>query len=127
MSIFKQATKQGIRFNTSKGLLSVEQLWGLSMTRLATIVRGLKKELEKNNDDDLSFLDEASAPVDKELQLRFDVAKAIYLDIKTERDAVRDEAAKKARNQKIMALIAEKEEEGLKNLTKEELAAMLEE
>lgn len=127
MNNFKQASKQKLRFNTSKGLLSTEQLWDLKLTPLASVVRSLKKELKKDNDDDLSFLDETATPVDKDTQLRFNVAKEVYLAKKEERDAIANEAARKEHNQKIMALIADKNEESLKGKTIEELTAMLQE
>lgn len=125
MSIFKEASKTRLRFKTSSGMLSVEQLWDLNLTSLATIVKNLKKQLKKDNDDELSFLDEKSSPVDKTLELSFEVVKAIYIDKKSEKDAAQTEAAKKEHNQKIMALIVEKQEEGMKGKSIEELQSML--
>lgn len=125
MSIFKEAVKAKIRFNTKQGLLSTEQLFELSLTRLAIIVRNLKKEISKDSDDELSFLDETSKPVDATAQLRFDVAKAIYLDKKAERDAIQTSAAKKEHNEKILALIAKKQEGELEGKSVKELTDML--
>lgn len=125
MEVFKTASKEKLRFETSKGNLSVEQLWDLNLTTLANIVRNFKKQLKKDNDDELSFLDEKATPTDKTLELKFEVVKAIYIDKKEDRDAAQTEAAKKEHNQKIMALIAEKQEEGLKGKSIEDLTAML--
>lgn len=127
MSIFKKASKERLRFETRQGSLSTEQLWDLKLTPLATIVRNLKKQLTKSNDDELSFLDEAATPVDSTLQLKFDIVKAVYLDKKEERDAEKNEAAKKEHNQKILALIAQKQDENLGSKSVEELTAMLQE
>ena len=125
MSIFKQAAKEKLRFSTRQGMLSAEQLYELKLTPLANIVRSLKKELKKDNDDDLSFLDEGSTPVDATLQLKFEIAKAIYLDKKEERDAAKNAAEKKAHNEKIMELIAKKQDEDLGSKSVDELKAML--
>lgn len=125
MNNFKTATREKLRFQTSKGPLSVEQLWDLKLTPLATIVKNLKKELKKDNDDELSFLDETSSPVDKTLELKFNVVKEIYIAKKEERDSIKTAAAKKEHNEKIMALIAEKQAEGMKGKTIEELTSML--
>lgn len=126
MSIFKQATKERLRFETRKGELSVEQLWDLSLTNLATIVRNLKKQLTKDNDDELSFLDETATPVDRTLELKFNVVKAIYLDKKEEREAEKNAAAKKAQREKLLGLIADKQDEELKGKSVAELTAELE-
>lgn len=125
MSDFKQATKEKLRFDTSKGLLSTEQLWDLSLNSIAIIVRSLKKQLKKDNDDDLSFLDEGSTPVDRTLELKFNVVKEVYLSKKEDSDTIRDEASKKLHNQKILELIFEKKEGDLRTKSVEELEAML--
>lgn len=127
MSNFKQATKERLRFETSKGLLSTEQLWDLNLTSLATIVRSLKKQLMKYNDDELSFLDDTSTPVDRTLELKFNVVKEVYLDKKEEMEAIKNESSKKEHNQKILGLIAEKQEGNLREKSVEELTALLKE
>ncbi len=124
MEIYKLAAKLGLRFPTSKGLLSVEQLFTLNQTQLAGVVKGCKKVLKGENDDELSFLDETSK-INKEDQLRFDIAKDIYLTKKAEAEEVRTKAERKAFEQKILGLIAEKQEDSLKGKSIEELTAML--
>lgn len=125
MDIYKLANQQGLRFPTTKGLLSVEQLFTLKQTELANIVKSCKKVLSgTSSDDDLSFLDE-SKTVNKEDQLRFDIAKDIYLTKKAEAEEVRTKAERKAFEQKILSLIAEKQEDSLKGKSIEELTAML--
>jgi hypothetical protein len=125
MSNFKEASRIGLRFETSKGALSTEQLWTLPLLHLATVVRNLKALTTKDNDDDLAFLDEKSTPVDKVVELRFNVAKEIYLAKQAENVSARDAKTKKAHNEKILGLIAEKQEGNLKNLSEEELVALL--
>lgn len=127
MNNFKEASKIQLRFETSQGLLSAEQLWALKLPALATIVRNLKKQMVKDNDNDLSFLDEKPTAVDKTIELRFNIVKEVYQDKKNELESARDESAKKERNQKILGLIAEKQEGALKEKSLEELTAMLEE
>lgn len=124
MEIYKLAAKKGIRFQTTKGLLSTEQLWTLNQTTLVSIVKSLKKVLKGDNDDELSFLDE-SKTINVDDQLRFDIAKDIYLTKKTEAEADRTKMERKAFEQKILNLIAEKKEDSLKGKSIEELEAML--
>lgn len=124
MDNFKKASREKLRFSTPKGLLSTEQLWDLSQAALTSAIKDVKKILKKDDDDELSFLDDSKV-VDKENQLRFDILKDVYQTNKNEAQALREQAETKQNNQKIMALIAEKEEEGLKNKTVDELKALL--
>lgn len=124
MEMYKQAAFLGLRIATSQGSLSVEALTTLKQSQLATLLRNLKKVLKKDNDDELSFLDDAST-VNVEDQLRFDIVKDIYLTKKAENEAIRTETDRKAFEQKILGLIAEKEEDSLKGKSVEELKAML--
>lgn len=124
MNVFKEASKEKLRFNTSKGMLSVEQLWDLPRTKLAEAIKAVKKVLKQDDDDELSFLD-STKPVDRINQLRFDILKEVYITKKQEAEELRSKAEAKENNQKIMAIIAEKEEEGLKSKPLDELKKML--
>ena len=124
MDNFKQASRLKLRFSTSLGLLTVEQLWDLSQTQLSNAIKAAKKVLNKENDDELAFLEDTKT-VDIENQLRFDILKDIYLTKKTEAEELRNAADVKAYNQKILALIAEKQEGELKGKSIAELEAML--
>lgn len=124
MSNFKKASKQKLRIETSRGLLSVEQLWDLPYTELERSIRAVKKVLKKNDDDDLAFLDDVNS-VDPSVQLQYDILKEVYLDKKAEAEARRNKAEKKAHNQKILELIAQKKEEDLKEKSAEELEKLL--
>lgn len=124
MEIYKLASKTGLRFPTTQGMLSVEQLWTLKITALSNLAKAAKKVLNKDNDDELSFLDD-NTTVNVEDQLRFDIVKDIYLTKKAENEALRTAADKKAFEQKILMLIAEKQEDSLRGKTIEELEAML--
>lgn len=124
MDNFKKASKEKLRFNTSKGVLSVEQLWDLTLTDLSALIKGVNKLLKGIDDDSLGFLD-AQNTVDETQQLRFDVLKDIYLTKKADNEAARTAKETRERNQKILGLIAEKKEESLKGKTIEELEAML--
>ena len=125
MDIYKQATITGLRFTTTKGLLSSEQMCTLSMTALGKVLKSLKTTLKKDNDDDLSFLDETSTPVNSVDQLRFDIVKDIYLTKKEARDAEKIAAANKISNEKILSLIAGKQDEKLKDMSEEELLKLI--
>jgi len=122
--MYKQASQLKLRFLTNVGLLSVEQLWDLSQTQLSNAVKAVKKVLKKNDDDELSFLEDTKE-VDVENQLRFDILKDVYLTKKKEAEELRNAAEIKAHNQKILTLIAEKKDDSLKGMSIAELEAQL--
>jgi hypothetical protein len=126
MDNFKRASQLKLRFNTDKGLLSTEQLWDLSQVSLTNLIKSIKKVLkDSDGDDDLSFLTTEPKTVDVENQLRFDIAKDIYLTKKAELEEKRTEKEKKEHNQRILELIQKKKESKLESMSEEELTALL--
>ena len=125
MDQFKQASQLKLRFNTDKGSLSVEQLWDLSQSQLSTLIKSIKKVLkDADNDDELSFLT-TNVAVDEVNQLRFEIAKDIYITKKKAAEEIRDAAAIKEHNQKILSLISRKQETDLEGKSIEELEKLL--
>lgn len=125
MEMYKLASQQQLRFQTNKGVLSVEQLWQLTQTDLSNLCKAIKKVLKGNdNDDDLSFLID-TATVDVENQLRFDIAKDVYLTKKKDNEEKRNALEAKQQKEKILAIIAKKKDESLETKTVEELEALL--
>ena len=122
--MYKQASKLKLRFTTPKGVLSCEQLWDLSLTDLSNSIKAVKKILKKNDDDELAFLEE-SKTVDVENQLRFDILKDVYLTKKRENEERQMELERKRQNQKILAIIEEKKESNLRNMSVEDLEKLL--
>lgn len=122
--MYKQASQLKLRFDTARGMLSVEQLWDLSQVDLSNAIKKVKRVLKKSDDDELSFLEDSKV-VDVENQLRFDILKDVYLTKKKDMEDVRNAAEIKAHNQKILGLIAEKQEGELRGKSIEELQNML--
>jgi hypothetical protein len=122
--MYKQASQLKLRFLTTVGQLSVEQLWDLSQTQLSNAIKAVKKVLKKNDDDELSFLEDTKV-VDIENQLRFDILKDVYLSKKKEADELRTATEIKEHNQKILTLISEKKDDSLKGMSIEELEKQL--
>lgn len=122
--MYKQAAQAKLRFTTPVGVLSVEQLWDMSLSQLTTTIKTVKKVLNKNDaDDDLSFL-ENDKVIDVENQLRFDILKDVYLTKKAEREEEKTASERKLHNQKIDALIAAKKESEMQGMSIEELEAL---
>lgn len=122
MDNFKLASQQKLRFQTSKGLLSAEQLWDLSLAELDELAVSL--EAAHNQSAKKSFLVKSSAK-DKTAKLRFDIVLDV-LNTKADAEAAALEAQEdKAHNEKILGLIVEKQDESLKGKSVAELKKML--
>ena len=125
MDNFKKASQLKLRFNTDRGALTTEQLWGLTLTQLTFLIRAIKKVLKQTeNDDDLAFLVETSQ-TDPENQLRFEIAKDIYISKKAEKDEAQALAIAKENDQKILAIIARKQDNKLDEMSIEDLEKLL--
>lgn len=119
--MYKKASQIKLRFETPKGLLNVEQIWGLSASQLKELILDAKSKLVKVEDfKDLSFLDLTSKE-DELNKLRFDILVDIY---KTKQEATNKQKEiqeNKLYNAMIDEIIAEKQNESLKSLSVEEL------
>jgi hypothetical protein len=132
MSIFMQASRNKLRFQTTKGALSVEQLWDLPLTSttgavsLDSIAVEVFSRLE--NAPVTSFV--RTAPVlTKDQQddtLRLDVLKAI-IEIKQAENSARLAASEKAeKKRKLLELLAKKQEASLESLSEADILKQLE-
>jgi hypothetical protein len=129
MSIFEQASKEALRFSTTSGSISTEDLWNLPLTstkglNLKVIAESLAIQLEKQPVKTLDFFDSAEV-ADPTLQLRFDIVKHIVTSKVAEAKAKTAEKVRDSQRSQIKALIQDKENEALKGLSVEELKALL--
>lgn len=125
--MYKQAALLKLRFETSKGNLTAEQLFDLSMSDLSSAIRKVSAQLkkEKAEDDELAFL-EGIDVVETQNSLRFKILKDVYLTKKEARDAAVIDFEKKQRKQRIAEIIAAKKDAALAEKSIEELEKMLE-
>ena len=121
--IFEFSVRNKVRF-PFKGLISVEDLWDLSLANLDLIYKTLNKQAKQSEEDSLL---KTKATVDKELEVQIAIVKHI-VSVKLEEQEAREKAAaKKEQKQKIMAIIASKQDEALQNSSVEDLQKMLDE
>ena len=122
-NIFEYAVRNKVRF-PFKGMISVEDLWDLSLTNLDSIYKTLNKEVKQSEEESLLT---TKTNVDTELEVQIEIVKYI-VSVKLEEQKTREkDAAKKAQAQKIMSIIATKEDEALQNTSVEDLKKMLDE
>ena len=120
-NIFKYAAKKALRF-PYKGSISTEDLFDLDMNDLDVVYKTLKKQ-QKASDEE-SLIGEKTTE-DKELEVKLAIVKEIFDDKKAAAEKAKKVAANKIKNQKILEILAKKENEALENMTEEELKAQL--
>ena len=120
-NIFEVATKCKYRF-PYKGMISVEDLWTLNMKALDEVFKALNAELKITNEE--SLLSEKS-PADEEVENKIAIVKHIYNCKVQEQNERLLANEKRKRDQKIMSIIARKEDAKLENMSKEDLLKML--
>lgn len=121
VNIFEYATRNKLRF-PFKGSQSVEDLWSLSLTDLDSIYKTLNKQVKLEDEDSLLT---SKAGVSLSLQVQIAIIKHIVEVKLSEKDAKEKALLREKEKQEIMALIADKENEAKRNMSVEELRAML--
>ena len=116
--MYKEASKMKLRFATVKGNLSVEDLWDLSLTALDKMAVAIDEQISKNPKKSFIF---ETTPEDKVSKLKLDILKDI-INTKLEEKAKKDsEKQKISERNKLLEILAKKEEASLENLSIEEL------
>ena len=122
-NIFEYASRNKVRF-PFKGMISVEDLWDLSLTNLDSIYKTLNKQVKQSEEKSLLS---TKASVDTELEVPIAIVKHIVSVKLAEKEAAEKASIKKAQKQKIMSIIATKENEALQNSSIDDLKKMLDE
>lgn len=128
MNIFEQASRQKLRFPTNKGELTTEQLWDLplqskSQFDLDTVAKSVSGELRGATEE--SFVATTVNPAKKELELKLEIVKHVIAVRIAENEAAHNAAARKAEREKLLGILADKQDEELKNLTPEQIKERL--
>jgi len=120
--LFITASREKLRFASSKGLLTTEDLWSLSLTSLDAIYIVLSDEKDKTSKKSLL---EKKTSANTELDIKLDILKFI---VETKQAEANDKLAKTVKQQeatKLKELLAKRHEDKLNELTVEELEAKL--
>lgn len=122
-NIFEYATRNKIRFSF-RGLISVEDLWVLSLTNLDSIYKELNKQSKQSEEESLLNI---KTQEDELLNVQIEIVKHIVSVKLAEKEAREKASAKKVQKQKIMSIIAAKQDEALQNSSIDDLKKMLDE
>lgn len=129
--MFEKAFRMKLRFDSPQGQLTVEDLFDLPLTaktanraNLDDIACTLHAALQDSSP--VSFVEEKSSK-NETLELKFEIVKYIIAVRKQENEAKLKLVEKREQKQQLLALLNEKENEALRNLSVEEIRKRIEE
>ena len=127
-NIFEQSARDKLRFPSVKGRLSVEDLWDLPLTSkggfdLDSVAKAVNRELKASAEE--SFVTVDSNPAKNTNETQLEILKHIIAVKLETKDKAEREIELKAEKQKLLALLANKQDAKLGELTEEELKAKI--
>lgn len=121
--MFEKAVKGKYRF-PYKGQIAVEDLYDLSLGSLDTVFKTLNAEVKKTDEESLL---QTKSEEDDILATKIEIVKYIFNEKLEEKKNRQEAAERKEKKQKIMQIIATKQDEALRNASVEDLQKMLDE
>lgn len=122
--MFEQATRLKLRFNF-KGLCSSEDLWDLLLTDLDTIYKELNAELKTQQEESLLVKEQ-----NQELQilkLKIGIVKHVFQVRQREQEEHANESIKAEKKQKLLSIIADKQDETYRDMSIDDLTKLIDE
>ena len=122
MNIFERAVREKTRFNF-KGLISVEDLWDLSLESLDSIYGNLSSNLDALPKKSLLS---ANTQQRDEIEFKQSIIKHIVETKQAEAEAVKQYKANSAKKQMILDIIAAKQNEQYQDMSIDDLKRLAE-
>ena len=122
-NIFEAASKNKYRY-PYKGMITTEDLWDLTSAQLDIVYKALNKGVSEAQ---VSSLMHKVTEVDAELLNKIEIVKYIFNAKEAEAEARNNDAAKHAKKQRILDILAQKQEDALQRMPEDELKKMLDE
>ena len=120
--LFVIATRKKFRFKSTRGELNCEDLWDLSLESLDSIAIELDETIQKEGRK--SFVSKRSA-ASTEKVLALDIIKFVIETKQEETEKRKERADKRAQKEYLESLLKEKQAEGLKSLSTQEIEAKI--
>lgn len=123
-NLFLVAAKNKFRFNSTRGLLTVEQLWELPLTAangfcLDNVAKFIHSQIKANEAE--SFVENTNSAALTRLTDELEVVKAVIADKQADYKLAAEKTEKRARRQKLLAALESREATDLAGKSREEL------
>jgi len=113
--MFEKATRLKLRLSTTVGTLTVEDLWDLSLTHLDKLAISLRNQVKEDSQE--SFI-KPKGSADTILNLQFDIVKHVIETKLIEIEERENTELKKSEKDKLLRILAGKEDDELEGLSK---------
>ena len=128
-NMFEYATRNQIRFASIKGQISTEQLWTVPLRsqdgfNLDAIAKAANQAYKAATEE--SFVDTERTPEHTKLEMTLEIVKYVIACKRDEEAAAKQRAANKAEKDKLLKILAEKQEGKLAQLSEAELRRRIE-
>ena len=121
--MFEKASRLKVRFNSTRGIISPEDLWDLKdakgLAELNRMYIDLNKGLKESSEEGL--LKTRATKADKELELKIAILKRVVEVLLSEKEDAVNKADNKAERDRLLAIKAQRAENAELELSDEEL------
>lgn len=129
MNIFERAARRQLRFQSSVGLLTTEDLFTLDLVHkskpnLRAIGMTIKKELDSMGDE-FDLVETKPNERKEELELQLEIVKHVIESKKADAAAAQTRAETQEKRKKLLEILANKKDEAYKNMSPEQIEAEL--
>ena len=121
-NLFEMATREKLRFQY-KGLLTVEDLWDLDVHALDTVFKGLNAKAKASEEESLL---QTKSKTDSQVAAQIEIVKHIVSVKLKEAEARKAAKENREKRQRIMEIMADKQDAELKEMSVADLQKMLE-
>jgi hypothetical protein len=128
-NLFMEASRKRLMFSSPQGPLTVSDLWDLPLTsragraNLDDIARAFNRTLKSQEEE--SFVTKPPRK-DKEMVLGFEIVKVVIETRLAENKAAKDSAEKAKKKEKLLQLLAKKQDDKLGEMSEEDILKELE-
>jgi hypothetical protein len=128
--IFAYATRNKLRFQSVRGELSTEQLWDVPLRskddfNLNAVAKAANKAWKDLAEE--SFVETARTPEHDRRETALEIVKCVIDARLAEEEDAKRRADRKVRKEKLLAILAEKQDGKLSNLSEKELRRQIDE
>lgn len=126
--MFEKATRQKLRFPSSKGFLSVEELWDLPLQSrsgfdLDSVAKAVNTTLKSSQEE--SFIAPVENKSNKEAALQMEIVKHVIAVRLAENAAATSAIKRKQEREMLLGILERKQNAALEELSPEEIQARL--
>lgn len=128
-TMYENALRNKARYPSSKGALSLEQLWDVPLRSkdgfdLNSVARTINTELRAASEE--SFVEASRNPAQGRLSEALEIVKYVIQTKLDEEDAAKDRAARVGERAKLLEALAKKQDAALDSLSEKEIKRRLE-